>query len=202
MARKQKPTRTRGRGPSKAVSKTQRELQRIENLLGEDFTSLAEARRALKAETGPKKGKVSYTVGELSTRKHKTVRTLVTDLEGHSEEVDALKKDADYWGAEIYGAKTYSLYPSIEGLAKKIGSYRGLQEEHPRAALKNIKIIKVSGQNALNKYLAARRKQTEDSWRRTREKHKVDRKRTRKQASAIKKLQAQIKALKTKIKGK
>src|SRR5208282_4257624 len=99
----------------------------------------------------------SYTVGELSSKKHKTVRTFVTDLEGHRAEIDALKHNQDYWAAEIYGNKTYSLFGNIDLLAKKLGSYRGLQEEHPKQALKNIKIIRVSGRNAVNEYLEARR---------------------------------------------
>lgn len=199
MAKKRGPVRNKS-GSRKLASNSEAELQRIENLLGEEFDSLAQARKALKTDTGPKPNKLAYTVGELSSKKHKTIKTLLPDLEEHTAEIDNLKADQDYWAAEIYGAKTYSVYASIEGLAKKLGTYKGLQEENPKAALKNIKIIRIRGQNALDKYIAARRKQTEESWKRTKEKHKEDRKRTRKQAGQLRKMKDQIKAQKALIK--
>lgn len=195
MARS-KPRRTNARYNR---SKKADELSRIEDFLGEEFESLSEARKALKAETGVAPNKASYTVQELSTRKHRTVKTFIPDLESHRQEIDTLKKPSDFWAAEIYGHGTYNLYGSIEQLARKLATYRGLAEEHPKKALSNIKIIRVSGVNAIADYYKSKKIEVEKSWRKTKDRHKLDRVRQRKQAKQIKGLKKQIATLKAKL---
>jgi hypothetical protein len=177
-----------------------RELEQIEDLLGEDFSSLAEARQALKKETGHIPGKSSYTVRELSSKKNGTVKQFIADLEGHTDELDALKRPNDFWAAEIYGHKTYQLFGSMEALARKLASYRGLQEENPRAALQHIKIVQVKGVNALSDYYAAKRAEVTSSWEKAKLKHKLDRARKRRQERKITRLEATVKSLRKRLK--
>lgn len=186
---------------AKGRSKSQSELQRIESVLGEDFESLSQARKALAQQTTAVPHKKSYTVSELSHKSHRTVKTFVVDLEEHSAEVDSLKRPQEFWAAEIYGNKTYLLYSNISELAKKLASYRGLQEEHPRKALKNIKIIKVSGQDA-EKYFREKEAQRKLSREKAIRLGKLDRKRDRRQARKISQLEQQIKELRKKLKKK
>lgn len=193
MAKKARPRRTNSRYAR------ERELERIERILDEDFETLSEARKALTAETGAVPGKASYTVSELSSRKHKTVKAFISDIESHSKELDGLKQDKDFWAAEIYGNKTYALYGSMEQLARKLASYRGLQEEHPRAALKHVKIVRVSGVNALADYRQQKQFEVEESWRLAKLKGKVDRKRKKRQEKQIEQLRAEVKRLRKKL---
>jgi hypothetical protein len=198
----------RGRTISSGASGAS-ELERLEDLLDEDFGSLKEARAAYKAETGVAPGKDEYTVRELSSKKNRTVREFIADLSGRTEEIDALKKPNEYWAAEIYGHGTYNLYGSIEQLTRKLDTYKGLQQENPQKALKNIKLIRVSGRNARAEYFKQKKLQVEESWRLAKLKGKQNRKRQRAQeaklrrsASKIKGLSKQIKALKAKLKRK
>lgn len=183
----------------KAPSKTARakELAVIEATLGEEFSSLSEARKALHSESTPLKN--SYTVRELSTKKHKTIRTFIPDVENHASEIDQLKRPQDFWAAEIYGYGTYSVHGSIAGLIRKIATYKGLQEENPTAALRNIKIIRIKGQHGLDQYLTRRKEQTKQSWKRQAEKRKLYKKREKKQATKLKRMAEIIKAQKAKI---
>jgi hypothetical protein len=167
------------------------ELQRIEDLLDEDFESLSQARKAFKHETGLAPGKDSYTVKELSHRKHATVKTFLPDLEEHRKEVDALKKKSDFWAAEIYGNGTYSLYSDIDALARRIGTYKGLQEENPRQALRNIKIIRVKNVDA-SEYIRQRILAKEESKRLGKLKGKENRKRERDKDRKIAMLKKQL----------
>lgn len=183
---------------SKADSKSA-ELQRIENLLGEDFESLSQARKALKEQSGPVPHKKKYSVSELSSKQHRTIRTFVTDLEDHTAEIDALKYDTDFWAAKIYGHGTYEVYGSISLLAEKLASYRGLQEEQPREALKNIEIIRVHGVDAVVDYQRKKKAEVERRWQRVREQHKLDRKRKRREAAKLKKAEAKVKEQKALI---
>lgn len=187
------------KGHKKAPTKSakQRELAQIEQTLGEEFSSLSEARKALAQETTTLKD--SYTIRELSTKKHSTIRTFLPDVESHKAEIDQLKRPQDFWAAEIYGYGTYSVHGSIADLAKKLASYRGLQEENPAAALKHIKIIRIKGQHGLDQYLKRRREQTKESWKRAKEKHRQHVKRQKKQARQLEKMKAKIKEQAKKI---
>lgn len=197
-----KGKRSRPRPKIRASNRPSRnaELERIEDLLGEEFESLSEARRALKAETGAVPGKDRYTVRELSSRNNRTVKSQIADFEAHSNTIDALKKPEEYWAAEIYGHGTYQLYASVEQLARKLATYRGLQEENPKKALKNIKIIRVSGRNAIAEYQRQKRLEVEDSLRLRKLKGKRDRAREKAMQQKIKTLESQVKKLRRKLK--
>lgn len=188
-ARKRRASPSRAKQPAyrSRVTKSSAELERIENLLGENFETLTEARHALQAETGPRSGKHSYTVTELSHKKHRTIKTFIADLEENKAEIDALKKPPEFWAAQIYGNGTWGLYTDIGSLARKLGTYRGLQEDHPQKALKNIKIVRVTGAEA-DKYLRHKREVAEASWKRRRKKGHEDRQRRQSQTRGIRRL--------------
>lgn len=177
-------------GGMKRASKD--EQARIEELLGEDFETLSEARAALAKETGAVPGKSSYKVRELSNKN--TVAKFVDDLEKRADEIDALKKPEEYFAAEIYGHKTWTVFGSSEQLARKLGTYKGLREEHPKKSLQQIKIIRIKGRNGLAEWQRQKRLEVEKSLKAS---HKSKRERTR-MKKRIKSLEAQIKALKTK----
>jgi hypothetical protein len=178
------------------------ELARIEDLLGEDFTSLSEARKALRSETGVAPGKDSYTVRELSSRKNRTVDAFITDVKGRSDEIDLLKREPEFWAAEIYGHGTYQLFGSMEQLAAKLNTYKGLKEENPREALRNIKVIRVKGRNGVQEYRRQKQLDVEEQWRTRRLKGKLDRQRQRRQEKLIQRQAATIKKLKAKLREK
>jgi hypothetical protein len=175
-----------------AKSAESAELQRLEHLLGEDFSTLSEARAAFATETGAAPGKSSYTVKELSHKRHNKIQGFIADLEEHEADVDALKKPTDFWAAEINGYNTYSLFANTHLLTQKLLSYKGLQEESPKL-INQIKIIKVRGVDA-GKYHAAKKAQVKESWRKAKEKRKLDRSRQRKQARDLARATKQLKA--------
>lgn len=197
---KRTPKRTSRARPTKARQNARqqtarnRALAEIEEFLGEDFDSLAEAKRALKTQTGPAPRKDSYTVKELSSKKHETIKTFVTDLEEHQAEIDSLKAPPDLWAARIYGHGTYQLYGSIEQLAKKLASYKDLVNENPKDALKNIQIVRVHGVNGAEDYFNQKKREVQEQWAIRKLKAKTDRARKRKQARALEKAKTQLKA--------
>lgn len=182
-----------GRGMKGAkFAARENELARIEDALGEEFETLAQARKALHRETGAVPFKDSYTVRELSTRKHRTVKTLLPEWESRAAEIDALKHKPDFWAAEIYGNKTYSLYGTFEQLVKKLSTYHGLRDEDPTKALANIKIVRVHGVNAVQDYYRQKKAEREAALRKTQAKRSELLKRERKQKRKIKSLQQTI----------
>ena len=198
MARPKKNTRI------KSQLRNARELERIESLLGEDFESLSQAKAALQQESQPRKN--SYTVRELSSRQNKTVKAFVSDLEKHIPEIDSLKTKEDRWAAEIYGYKTYNLYSSISGLATQLSKYidRGLGEEKPTKALKEIKIIRVGFKSA-DKWLRDKQAEVVESKRKRLERYKKTGKKIRgmeKKLAASLKREKKYKAIIRKLKKK
>jgi hypothetical protein len=188
--------RTNKNRPAKLkAAANRRELESIEDLLGEDFDSITEARKALKRETGPAPGKDFYSVRELSTRKNKTVQAFLSDIHEHRANIDALKKPKEFWAAEIYGHGTYQLFSTTADLVKKLSTYKGLQTEDPTEALKNIKVIHVKGVNALAQYQESKRLDLEEQWRLRKLKGIENRKRKRQQESKIKRLEREVKEL-------
>lgn len=186
MAGKKRRTNARAKSTGRIKRSSAEELERIEDLLGEDFDTLTQARAALARETGPRPGKQKYRVSELSQKK--TVSSFVKDIERPEkiEEIDALKRDQDYFAAKIYGHNTYNVYGSIEQLAKKLGTYKGLASESPKESLKHIQVIKIKGRNGLREWRKQKAKQIE---KKIEQSHK-DRKTIARLKKQIKKLRA------------
>lgn len=107
----------------KTVSADTKELRKIERLLGEDFDTLAQARRALKRESKPVSEKAfqnaktradeasfkvpklpvkkSYTVRELNGNQRRALTTLLSDKKTADEINAQLLKPGENWGATI-----------------------------------------------------------------------------------------------------
>lgn len=140
------------------------------------------------------KNRSSYSIRSLSTHQHNTLKSFLLDINEHSDEIDALKKPDEFWAAEIYGAKTFTVFSSIRGLSNQLSSYRDLQTESPKDALRSIKIIKLHN-NQLGEYQRKRKQQTEDRDLRAKLLGKRDRKRekkTKQKEARAKKLTASL----------
>lgn len=200
--RKRRVSRTRARKLSSR--KSERELQQIENLLGEDFETLAQAHTALRRESGPKPYKDKYSVRELSSKRHKTLKQFLPDLSHHAREIDALKHPTDLWAAEIKGKrgwyKTYKAFDSIEGLSNQIGKYKDLLEEFPSKVIDDIRVVRVKNRKQWHKakqteiaerkqYYAAKAEKSRKEKRKSKKRMRYLERKVKDQAKLIKKLQ-------------
>jgi hypothetical protein len=144
--------RTLKRAKSKTLD-SGKELRQIERLLGEEFDSLAEARRALKREStpatkpvaskrSPKKttknprSSVTYSIRDLSVNQRRSIESVLLDKASAIEVDKKLLRNNEQWGAIIPHtytgtdlnqhkgqARTYQLYGRLDQLFKKLNDY-------------------------------------------------------------------------------
>lgn len=146
MSPKKKIKRKRVSASAKSRQNAQ-ELTRIEDLLGEDFESLAEARRALKSDTKdvvPKAAreviklgnKRSYTIHELKDGDKRTITAWLNDRATAEEIQNVTLGRGEVWGAETTHeylgtdgkthrgiARTWQSYGNLDQLFKRLGEY-------------------------------------------------------------------------------
>lgn len=146
MAPKRKLKR-RNAAATKAARERALELQRIENLLGEDFESLAQARKALKSETSdvvPKAAreviklgeKRSYTIRELKDGDRRAINAWLNDRANAEDIQKVVLKRGEVWGAESSHqylgtdgkthkgvARTWQSYGNLDQLFKRLSEY-------------------------------------------------------------------------------
>jgi polyhydroxyalkanoate synthesis regulator phasin len=163
-----RPSKSAPKRKSKAASKSASELQSIEELLGEEFESLAQARRALKSETveqvpPPKNSKLprkkNYTIKELSKSQKQTVNKFLHDKASIKEVDKMVLQPGEFWGAAINydyyndndrkiqsSAKTHDLFETGVQLFDRLNAYISHSHEagwkSTNAFIDNIKIIK------------------------------------------------------------
>ncbi len=60
--------------------------------------------------------------------KHKSLAGMLRDMKEHAAEIDALKREEEYWGVKINGIKSYSIYDSVELIADEYLKYEKVSD--------------------------------------------------------------------------